>query len=189
LEEFQINQETSLISKFIHFFKSNDTDELFKMYALARKNFGRGGEKRIIHTLTPLIHAYIKLSKTIFQNALETEYDLEKVFSYLKDTISVLSTHNPTLTFTLFLESTLISDKCNSPKNLYSFLSESFILFEEIDSKLKLEYLIPMINTVQSLVHISPNNYETLTEKLCQYVWVPFSIASIDIVSYRKVSF
>jgi vacuolar protein sorting-associated protein 35 len=176
LEDFQINYEQSLISRLIHFFKSNDTDELFKMYASARKNFGKGGIKRFNYTFPSLICSYLKLASTISKNDIKTEFDNDKVFQYLNETITALSPHNQFLSFNFYLESALCADKCNfylkkgnSPKNLYNFLSESFILFEEIDSKLKIEYLSPIVNTVQILNNISTNNYTNLTEKLCDY--------------------
>ena len=47
-EEFKSEQQ--LVTKILSLFKNDDPDELFKMYAIARKQFGQGGFKRVPFT-------------------------------------------------------------------------------------------------------------------------------------------
>lgn len=53
--------EQLLLSRLVHLLGNEDTDELFKIYSVAKKRFGQGDSKRLQHTVVPLVFATISL--------------------------------------------------------------------------------------------------------------------------------
>jgi vacuolar protein sorting-associated protein 35 len=69
----------------------------------------------------------------------------------------------------LYLQAALCADRCDMEKIVYELLSQAFLIFEDEDSKVQLDYLYLIVNTLQSMKHISEGNYDTLSTKTCQY--------------------
>mmetsp|Transcript_876 Transcript_876/g.1135 ORF Transcript_876/g.1135 Transcript_876/m.1135 type:complete len:1082 (+) Transcript_876:73-3318(+) len=57
----EFKHEQTLVARLCHLFSSNDTDELFKMLLLAKKNYMFGGAARLRHTVPPLVFATLPL--------------------------------------------------------------------------------------------------------------------------------
>ena len=55
------SEEQELVARLVHMLQSDDTDTLFKMYAVARKHLSQGGKSNLHHTLTPLVFRVILL--------------------------------------------------------------------------------------------------------------------------------
>eukprot|EP01080_Neovahlkampfia_damariscottae_P010446 gene10446-2968_t len=163
-EEFISEQQ--LVTKILSLFRNEDPDELFKMYAIARKQFGQGGFKRVPYTLPPLIFSYLKLAE-ILKNSNGKFTDV-KVFQYVVEIIKVLSQKESKMGFKLFLQTVLCANRCGNTTALYNCVSEAFILYEEAESKLQPKLLIELINTIL-IVDIESDHFETLSTKLCQY--------------------
>ena len=66
LNERLFIQEQNLVGKLVHLFQHEDTDELFKMFTVARKNYVNGGSKRVKFTIPPLIFAVLKVLIRIY---------------------------------------------------------------------------------------------------------------------------
>merc|ERR1712151_701420 len=66
LNERLFIQEQNLVGKLVHLFQNEDTDELFKMFTIARKNYINGGSKRVVFTIPPLVFAVLKVLIRIY---------------------------------------------------------------------------------------------------------------------------
>jgi vacuolar protein sorting-associated protein 35 len=163
-QEFQEEQE--LVTKMLHLFQNEDADELFKMYSIARKQFGQGGLNRIIFTLPPLIFSYLKIAPWLKSS--NGKFTDVKVFQYVTEILRVLGQRDSKMAFKLFLQTVLCANRCENTTALYDCISEAFILYEEEDSKSQPQLLSDLINVIL-LVNISEEHFETLSTKLCQY--------------------
>jgi vacuolar protein sorting-associated protein 35 len=163
-QEFQEEQE--LVTKMLHLFQNEDPDELFKMYSIARKQFGQGGLNRIIFTLPPLIFSYLKIAPLLKNSG--GKFTDVKVFQYVTEILRVLSQRDSKMAFKLFLQTVLCANRCENTTALYDCVSEAFIIYEEEDSKSQPQLLLDLINVIL-LVNFSDEHFETLSAKLCQY--------------------
>ncbi|KAL9655021.1 hypothetical protein ABK040_008805 [Willaertia magna] len=168
-EEFEEEQNT--VARLIHLFYNEDTDVMFKVLATARKQFGQGGVKRIQYTLSPLVFAYLSLAKRIHNSADKEEKAIqeEKVFQYVIEILDVLANQQSSMALRLYLQSAICADQCKLETLVYELLSQAFMLYEEEDSKIQLDFLILIINTMRQLKNIGEENYDTLSTKTCQY--------------------
>ncbi len=168
LEDFE--EEQNLVAKLVHLLDNSDTDQLFRVLAAARKHFGQGGVKRIQYTLVPLVFAYLRLAQRI-HTAQEEEkvVGVDKVFKYVLEILQVYANHKPGMALTLYLQAAQCADQCASDQIVYEFLTQAFILYEEEDSKIQLNYLTLIINTLQNMRNMTSENYDTLSTKTCQY--------------------
>jgi vacuolar protein sorting-associated protein 35 len=166
-EDFE--EEQNLVARLIHLFDNEDTDILFKIYSVARKHFGQGGVKRIQFTLVPLVFKYLQLAIRIYNSEEETVIKEDKVMQYVIEILEVLANQRPGPALQLYLQAALTADRCELEKIVYELLSQAFMLYEEEDSKVQLDYLHLIVNTLQSMKHISEGNYDTLSTKTCQY--------------------
>lgn len=58
---FAVIRNNSLY-RFLHLFKSDNSDQQYLMLTTARKHLGAGGPKRILHTLPPLVFQAYQLA-------------------------------------------------------------------------------------------------------------------------------
>jgi len=58
-------EEQTLVARLVHQMKSDDNDLQFKIFSMARKQFGQGGVKRIKHTLVPLVFSGLALAQKV----------------------------------------------------------------------------------------------------------------------------
>jgi vacuolar protein sorting-associated protein 35 len=158
-----------LVARLVHLFDSEDTDVLFKIYSAARKHFGQGGVKRIQFTLVPLVFKYLELATRIHKSEDESVIKEDKVMQYVIEILEVLANQRPGPALQLYLQAALCADRCDMEKVVYELLSQAFMLYEEEDSKVQLDYLYLIVNALQSMRHITEGNYDTLTTKTCQY--------------------
>lgn len=169
VDEDDFVEEQNLVAGLVHLFANEDTDVLFKVYATARKHFGQGGIRRINFTLAPLIFCYLQLGQRIHvQNADKTIKE-EKVFQYIIEILEVLANQKPALALKLYLQSSMCADFCGLDKIVYELMSQAFMLYEEEDSKVQLDHLTLIINTLINLKNIDEKNFEILSTKTCQY--------------------
>merc|ERR1712166_997115 len=54
--------EQRLVGRLISLVRNDDDAQLFQIYTVARKHFGKGGMNRIRYTLVPLVFGYIGLA-------------------------------------------------------------------------------------------------------------------------------
>ena len=64
-EEFEADQNK--ISRISHMLYSDDTDSLFRLLYIARKNFGKGGVRRVRYVLTPLFFVSLQLAERVYR--------------------------------------------------------------------------------------------------------------------------
>lgn len=166
---YSFDEEQNLVARFVHLLDNDSTDDLFKIYAIARKHFGQGGVQRIQYTLPPLVFAYLRLAERI--NNVETEASIreEKVFQYIIEILEVLANQNPDVALKLFLQSAQCADNCKMEHVCFELMSQALLLYEEQDSKVQLDSLALIVNTLQSFKSMEEGNYDTLSTKTCQY--------------------
>ena len=174
MDEEDFEEEQNLIARLVHLFDNEDTDKLFKIYSAVRKQFGLGGVNRIKYTLIPLVFCYLRLVQRINklrQEDIKVRVKEEKVFQYALEILEVLASQKPTTTLKLYLQCAIAADKCKLEKVVYELMSQAFMIYEEeiTDTKQQLGYLTQIITTLQSLVNVGADNYDTLSTKSCQY--------------------
>jgi vacuolar protein sorting-associated protein 35 len=127
VDEEDFLEEQIMMARLIHLFKAPLPDNQYQIINAARKIFGAGGDKRIIHTLPPLIFATYRLI-TSYKLIKDTDSKwlakCEKIFQFVLQTISVLSKNIPELSLRLYLQGALSADGVRSEAITYEFLTQ-----------------------------------------------------------------
>lgn len=152
--------EQGLLARFIHHLKAESPEEQFNILNSARKHFLTGGEKRIRHTLPPLVFQAYRLA---FQfHAIKEEDEVwskkcTKIFQFCYQTIvALVKAEYAELALRLFLQGTLaIGEICfeNYETIAYEFLSQAFTLYEEeiCESRSQLGAITLLMGTLERL--------------------------------------
>jgi len=158
-DRFEFDQEQNLVARLFHNIVSDDTDTHFKLYAAARKHFGRGGTQRIEATLPALVFGSLQLVPRIRlrdssgggkeslkdkEEKEEKEGEMQvkpkKVFGFVHETISVLSPHYPDLALRLFLQAAMCADIVGYEAIAYEFIAQAFLVYEDEVSESKAQF-------------------------------------------------
>lgn len=174
LDEEDFVEEQSLVARLIHLFYNASPDMLYKIYSVARKEFGSGGSKRMPHTLVPMVFAYLQLATKI--QILTDKGDVakttpQKVLQNVLKILSVLREPIPEMVLKLSLQTGSTADFCKLEDQTYDAIAQAMVLYEEeiTDSKQQIQILTVIIATLQNLRNISVAGYDTLGTKACQY--------------------
>uniref|UniRef100_A0A7S4UC97 Vacuolar protein sorting-associated protein 35 n=1 Tax=Guillardia theta TaxID=55529 RepID=A0A7S4UC97_GUITH len=169
LDEEEMETEQNLIAALIHNFKSSDTDTQYAILVGARKHFGQGGPRRIKFTLVPMVVRALELAERVHE---EEEgggeragtISAKKVFGFTLETIKGLASAEPVMALRLFLQASLIANKCGEDKIAYELVSQAFILYEDevSDSKIQMELVLEAAGTLFLLNNLDPEDYDTL---------------------------
>lgn len=174
-ERFEFDQDQLLVARLFHLVGNEDSDIHYKLYQLARKYFGQGGTQRIEHTLPPLVFGSLELAKRVFareeKSADAVAVSTRKVFQFVHETISVLTSHFPELAFRLFLQAAQVADKTKFEAIAYEFVAQAFIAYEDeiSDSRAQFNAITYMVATLQNMSVFGQENYETLVSKATQH--------------------
>merc|ERR1719229_2173710 len=131
--------EQNLVAKLIHLIgNEQSTDIHYKSLHLARKYFGKGGEKRLLFTFPSLVFNCLRLIQRTHSRmtAEENEFDEvnvkpKKMFQFVHQICTAYGSHAPETGVRLWLQGALGADKCGFSDICYEFLSQSFLCFEE----------------------------------------------------------
>eukprot|EP00456_Euglypha_rotunda_P081987 TRINITY_DN803_c0_g1_i5.p1 TRINITY_DN803_c0_g1~~TRINITY_DN803_c0_g1_i5.p1 ORF type:complete len:714 (+),score=128.95 TRINITY_DN803_c0_g1_i5:239-2143(+) len=173
-ERFEFDQEQHLVARLFHNIQSDDTDNLYKLYSAARKHFGRGQTQRIENTLPPLVFASLGLVKRVKEREDkkdEIQVKSKKVFGFVHETISVLSTDYPDLALRLFLQAAMTADVVGFEAISYEFLTQAFLVYEDeiSDSKAQINAITYMVSCLTTFRSFGKENYDTLVTKATQH--------------------
>jgi len=173
-DEADFAEEQNLVAKLVHLLHNDNPDILFKMYSVARKQFGTGGPNRIKYTLVPMVFSYLKLGMKIHnmkERGEEVNTSTTKVLQYVLDILQKIDKLIPEQVLRLYLQTGAVADHCQLEDQTYEAISQSMVLYEEqiADSRLQIQILTVIIGTLQSLKNISEANYDPLSTKACQY--------------------
>jgi vacuolar protein sorting-associated protein 35 len=170
---YDFDREQSLSARLFHQIRNDDTDEHFRLYVAVRKHFGQGGSDRIQYSLPPLVYGCLALVKRI--RAREEDKDAEeqpqakpkKVFGFVHEIITALSSQYPELALRLFLHAAKLSDELNYEAIAYEFVVQAFLVYEDeiSDSKQQFAAIGLVTTTLQTLVSLSEESYDTLITK------------------------
>jgi vacuolar protein sorting-associated protein 35 len=166
-------EEQNLVASLVHLFENENPEQLFAMYLTARKHFGQGGEKRIRHTLIPLVFCALSLAIRLKSQEQQDEnwmLKTKKVFKFALETSSALAKTNlPAICLRLFLQCALTANHCGSPLEsvAYEFITQAFVLYEEqiSDSQVQFSSLQAIVGTLYEMHIFSEENYDTLITK------------------------
>jgi len=173
-EDEEFAEEQNLVASLIHLCESDNLEELFGMYLIARKHFGQGGPKRIKHSLPPLVFRGIKLVLRLKSTENEDSdwgKKAGKVFKFIHETVSALvkGSQQPQLCLNLFLQCALAANKCGPTFETmcYEFMSQALVIYEEQISQSQLQFniVITIIGTLQRINIFGEENYDTLVTK------------------------
>jgi len=153
---------------------SEDTDTHFQIYATARKHFGLGGTHRIEYTLPALVYGSLQLAIRIHarEQANETfQIHTKKVFGFVHETVSVLTSSYSECAFRLFISAAQAADRCGYDGIAYEFVTQAFICYEKeiADSKAQFAAITLMVASLSTFVALSTENYDTLVSKATQH--------------------
>jgi len=174
-DEEDFAEEQNLVASLVHLLHNDDAEQLFSMYVTARKHFGQGGQKRIRHTLVPLVFRVLKLAVHL-QDLEDQEWaqKAKKVFKFAHETVTALSRTNlPDVSLRLFLQCAQAASKCGAPFETiaYEFVTQAFVIYEEqiSDSQAQFNSIALIIGTLQLLNVFGEENYDTLITKTALY--------------------
>lgn len=184
-EEFEADQNK--ISRISHMLYSDNTDALFRLVYIARKNFGKGGVKRVKYVLTPLFFVALRLAERVSKierGEVEAESEEEgkkekpqvminsdKVFQFVMEIINVIGKHFPELGVRMCTQAMLAADRCNNQQHSYEFMSQACTIYEEgiTDSRMQFNALRTFIGSLQQVKFMDEESYDTLAKKTTQY--------------------
>lgn len=169
------SEEQNLVASLIHLFKNDNPLDLFQLLLTARKSFGQGGTKRIIHTLPPLVFQALQLCADIPND--EDEEWLQKAKGVLKfchETVTALAnTGHSEIALKLFLKCAAAGGPLGEQFEMiaYEFVRQSFLLYEEkiVESSVQYNTIQLIIGTLHQFPIFTEENYETLITKTALY--------------------
>lgn len=166
-------EEQRYIARLVHLYNNEDTDQLFQIFLISRKYYGKGGTKRIKYTLPSLIFRALQLALRIQDEAKEgVQVPTRQVFKFVHESLSVLQPHAPEITLRLYLQAAQAADKCGNETITYEFVTQAFGVYEEelgADSKAQMSALQLIVSTLQSLKCFGEENRDTVHTKAAQY--------------------
>jgi len=175
-ERFDFEREQQLMARLFHFVASEDTDEQFKLYGLARKHFGHGGTQRIEFTLPPMVYGSLQLAQRTHareQKGEEMSVKTKKVLGFVHETISVLTPHFPELALRMFMQAARCADLCGKAFELiaYEFVAQALVAYEEeiADSKQQFAAINYISASLQHFTVFDKERYDTLATKATQH--------------------
>lgn len=177
VDAFEFEQEQHKSACLFHLIYNQDTDVQFHLYAIARKHYGLGGDKRIIYSLPPLVFGSLALVKRIHAREEEKADEngpsikAKKVFGFVHEVATALVARNAELGMRLFLHAAQVADVLGFEPIAYEFITQALISYEEeiSDSKAQLSAISIITGTIFSLKNPNPENYDTLATKATQH--------------------
>lgn len=171
--------EQRLVAKVVHLMRSEDTDTLAQLYAVAKTHFEAGGPQRTRHTLAPLAFCLLALARRVQdrRRAADLGTDtapaigIKKIFKLIFDVVASIAAKHPVLAFKLYLQSTQAADACGLNVIAYEFAKDALILYEQriVDSKTQPDCLRSLVGTLLHCTHFPVEDFETLVAKAGQY--------------------
>eukprot|EP01087_Luapelamoeba_hula_P009270 TRINITY_DN2384_c0_g1_i2.p1 TRINITY_DN2384_c0_g1~~TRINITY_DN2384_c0_g1_i2.p1 ORF type:complete len:687 (-),score=126.58 TRINITY_DN2384_c0_g1_i2:60-1916(-) len=167
-EDFEEDQNR--VAALIHLFQSDNLETLFMLYATSRKVFGQGGNKRIKHTLPPLVFRSLKLAALLKERTSAETWERvgKRIFKFAHETVLALArTDYKDLAMRLFLQCAKSASYAGFETIAYEFLTQVFEIYESdvADSKAQFRAINEIIATLQTLHVFSEENYDTLATK------------------------
>merc|ERR1712176_1159118 len=166
------------VAKLIHLIgNTQSTDIHYKSLHLARKYFGKGGEKRLLFTFPSLVFNCLRLIQVAHARVAasgddETTYDEvtvkpKKMFQFVHQICTAYGTHAPETGVRLWLQGAVGADECGFSDICYEFLSQSFLCFEEhvSDSTEQYEAIRCIASSLQQITSLDEENFDTLRSK------------------------
>jgi vacuolar protein sorting-associated protein 35 len=193
----QFAAEQRLVGRLIALMRHDDDAQLFQIYTVARKHFGKGGMNRIRYTLVPLVFGYIGLAARL-KNSIpkkpaadgKDEEDPEqaeketkvsskkatkaakKVFQFIHEILTVLAgvDEYQNIALHMFLEAAKAADNFKFESIAYEFISKAFALYEDTaNSTQRVRALQQVIGTLHGCVNFTEENYDTLIKNTSKY--------------------
>jgi len=169
-------REQLLMAKMIQRIECDNPAVQFKVYQIARSQFGHGGTNRIKYTLLPLVFGALRLVNRALENP-TCGVKLKKVFQFVHETVTALASNHANVSLRLFLQTALAADRLAGNEGAkgftsiaYEFVVQSLILFEEMaNSKQKFAAINEIIGTLYQCVNFTSDEYENLVTKVTQY--------------------
>lgn len=188
----QFAAEQRLVGRLVPLMRHENDGELFRIYGIARRAFGKGGLQRIRYTLVSLVFAYIELSRRLKKSALAASAEadaaadgedagesksaggtidaksrkaLRKVFQYIHEILTALAAVDEyqDIALHMFLQAVLAADAVPFESIAYDFVTKAFSLYEDTaDSQLRFKALQQMVGTLHQTQNFSEENYDTL---------------------------
>ncbi|RZF33303.1 hypothetical protein LSTR_LSTR007648 [Laodelphax striatellus] len=162
-------EEQGLLARLIHHMRSDIADQQYLILSTARKHFAAGGNRRIPHTLPPLVFQAYQLA--FKYSALQDQDELwqkkcQKIFQFCHQTITALTKAElAELPLRLFLQGALAINRMqfdNHETVAYEFLTQAFSLYEDeiSDSKAQLAAITLLVASFECMTCFSEENAE-----------------------------
>lgn len=171
-EEFVAEQR--LVARLVHKFQNPNPDVQFKIYQVARKYFGRGGKRRIIYTLVPLVFSVLRLARRmgdLTRRGKKPATNIKKLFQYVHETVTALGSqdHGET-SLKLFLHGAQLADYFGFKSIAYEFMTKAFILYEEVgaDHKAQIRAINLIAGTMYQCTKFSKDDCENIITRITQ---------------------
>ena len=130
----KFKEEQYLVAKLPKLMRNDDSDVLIQVLQVAKVKFSQGGSSRIQFTFPALVFNALSLARAVFQKEKSSEYQgaysSKKVFQFVIELITQLSTSHPEIAMKLFLQAAHASDDCGFPVISYEFVKEALLLYE-----------------------------------------------------------
>ncbi|XP_046683353.1 vacuolar protein sorting-associated protein 35 isoform X3 [Homalodisca vitripennis] len=161
-------EEQGLLGRFIHHLRSEIPDQQYLILSTARKHLG-GGDRRIRHTLPPLVFQAYQLAFK-YSNMRDEDENWQKkcgkIFQFCRLTISALiKAELAELPLRLFLQGALAIGQIRFENHeivAYEFLSQAFSLYEDeiSDSKSQLAAITLLVASFERMSCFGEENAE-----------------------------
>jgi len=168
--------EQKMVAKVIHLMRSDDTDNLLRIYGVAKKHFMLGGSQRMKYTMAPIVFSALALARRVFAREKAAESDADtapqfstrKVFHFVIEIVTATATSHPELAMKLFLQAAQSADDCAFHAIAYEFAKEALLIYESdiTDSKSQVNALVSIIDSLLNCTHFPTEDYETLVTQI-----------------------
>eukprot|EP01013_Petalomonas_cantuscygni_P002141 TRINITY_DN12170_c0_g1_i1.p1 TRINITY_DN12170_c0_g1~~TRINITY_DN12170_c0_g1_i1.p1 ORF type:complete len:853 (+),score=245.41 TRINITY_DN12170_c0_g1_i1:157-2715(+) len=168
-EDFE--EEQHLAVRMLRLLDAPQPEVQLKMLQHVRKLFGLVGEdqRRLPHTLPPLIFAYLRLlgHPMLLSEPATYQRLVDRALENVTKTNSVLAPLAPHMAYNLHLETALAADRHGRDGVAYTALTSGFELLEEHISKpsARNAALTAMIATLQSMRRLKPDDHSTAAQQ------------------------
>jgi vacuolar protein sorting-associated protein 35 len=118
----------------VHLIHHDDTDEQYKLYLTARKQFGVGGPNRIPYTLVPLVFGALNLARRAYDREVkgeEIQVASKKILQFVHQIVTALNETISAVCLRLFLQAAAAADYCRYEAIVYEFMAQAILTYED----------------------------------------------------------
>eukprot|EP00466_Bigelowiella_natans_P005977 jgi/Bigna1/56656/estExt_Genewise1Plus.C_1110021 len=166
-------REQENISLLFQLIQHPDTDQQYELYKTVRQQFGRGGKRRMRHSIPPLVFGALDLIVRIVAKS-RTNHDQIRprhVFVFIHQILSsAYANFYPESAICLFLKAAKLADSLSMELIAYEFVAQAFVICEDEhqNQQRRFRVISIIVSTLETFHCFSLENWNSLVLKASQ---------------------